>query len=98
MKQEHQEIILALSEYLAENPNIRFTQALVNLGINELVNGSDGTVFISDNFYEDDANVLKRVNTNKLVRCQWCKQLKPPTYFKNSDLCITCKQNATSYP
>ncbi len=37
-KLEHKEILDLISSYLADHPNLRFGQALFNLGVNEFVN------------------------------------------------------------
>ena len=57
-----EEILLKLGEYLHENPEIRFCQALHNLGINELLRDYNQIpTKLRDNFYDDDVHVLNRV-------------------------------------
>jgi len=41
MKQAHKEILTLLSEYLQAHPELRFGQALFNLGVNEFSNRTD---------------------------------------------------------
>jgi hypothetical protein len=53
-----QQILQHISDYLDKNPQIRFTQSLMILGINNF----DQTNFIRDNFNDNDIDVLERIN------------------------------------
>jgi hypothetical protein len=52
-------IMERLGKYLADNPDIRFCQALYNLGIN--INDHNPPSMPVDNFYEEPDKTLSRV-------------------------------------
>lgn len=53
-------IVVALVEANKKWPELRFTQVLQTLDINWRSLGGDG-IKISDNFYDEDVKVLKRI-------------------------------------
>lgn len=63
-KTEHQEILDLISDYLAENPSLRFGQALFNLGVNEFANKSDPAkedFKIRDIHADFDDEIIRRI-------------------------------------
>lgn len=58
-------ILSNLEKVVEENPNLRFTQILQILGINELKHGdtpdSDPLCYIQDNFNEESTVTLKKI-------------------------------------
>jgi len=69
MKKETKEILHKLFEYLEENPEIRFTQALFNLKINNFAdesNPENKNFLFKDNYNDSDETVLKRINNLKI--------------------------------
>lgn len=64
MKKNTQIILLIIKEYLNENLEQRFTQALVNLGINEFAdvnNPAPKGHLLRDNYHDTDNVVLERM-------------------------------------
>jgi hypothetical protein len=64
MKKEHQEIINRLSNYLKDNPDIRFGQALYNLSINEFAdktNPETKDFLLRDIYNDSDKKILNRM-------------------------------------
>ena len=64
MKANHQDILDALSEYLEQYPDQRFTQALFNLGVNEFKTPKDTSLSqhaLRDVYNDSDESVLKRI-------------------------------------
>jgi hypothetical protein len=56
-----QQILNHISEFLDKNPHIRFCQALTILGVNVF----HSTNLNNDNFYDNDIDVLERINKKK---------------------------------
>lgn len=66
MNDNAQKILEALTLYLEQNPSIRFSQALFNLGINEFANKEHPELksFLLRDIYNDsDVDLLKRITT-----------------------------------
>jgi hypothetical protein len=64
-KTDNLEILNRLSEYLAKNPDMRFGQALRNLGIvNDYKDGYDALVW-KNIFYEEPSKTLERMDERK---------------------------------
>lgn len=62
MKNQHQEILKLISDYLEKYPNQRFGQALFNLGVNEFIDDNDHTNYrIRDIHGDSDEKILERV-------------------------------------
>jgi hypothetical protein len=64
MKKEHQVIINRLSNYLKDNPDIRFGQALYNLSINEFAdktNPETKDFLLRDIYNDSDKKILNRM-------------------------------------
>ena len=64
MKNTHREILDMIADYLQKNPDIRFGQALHNLGVNEFINKEnpeDGMYLLRDIYNDSDGMVLKRM-------------------------------------
>lgn len=64
MKEEHKKIIKLISEYLAENPDQRFTQALFNLDINQFQKNDDLRNIeykLRDPYNDLDKDVISRI-------------------------------------
>ena len=60
------EIMSKLWNYLSQNPDVRFCQALYILGINELSSVFDKNMsksLLRDNFNDTDERVLKRMKS-----------------------------------
>jgi hypothetical protein len=69
-KKEHQEILNLISDYLANNYDMRFGQALFNLGINEFVDKADPAkqnFQMRDIHGDSDESILERIR-KKLQR------------------------------
>lgn len=62
------EIMNELSEYLAQNPTMRFGQALRNIGIIVDVSNPEGAPKWTNHFYEESDDMLKRVLKEKKKR------------------------------
>lgn len=62
MKTEHKEILELIRSYLEKNPDLRFTQALFNLDINQKPIGKIFDNILRDNHGDKDPEVLKRIN------------------------------------
>lgn len=58
-KQDNAAILAVLTQYLADNPDMRFSQALSNLDIVQQYN-SDGTAW-KDEYYLEPGEILKRM-------------------------------------
>tara|TARA_R110002096_G_C14442934_1_gene710859 strand:+ start:383 stop:613 length:231 start_codon:yes stop_codon:yes gene_type:complete len=64
MKKEHQEIIDLISTYLEYDNDLRFGQAIFNLGINEFQKTTDPknpNYNLRDIHNDNDADILKRI-------------------------------------
>ncbi|SFN24990.1 hypothetical protein [Salegentibacter flavus] len=62
MNVEHQKILNLLSAYLEKNSQLRFTQALFNLNINQKPESSDPfSGVLRDNYGDKDSSVLQRI-------------------------------------
>ena len=65
MNDNAKKILSLIEQYMNENPNLRFTQVLFNLGINQL--GGENTTpggspyLLRECYYDSDAMVLKRM-------------------------------------
>lgn len=59
-KKYNEKLLKKLEEYLSENPEIRFIQALWNLGIIDKAND----VFV-DRYYEEPIKTYKRIRKNE---------------------------------
>lgn len=55
------EILRMLKEYLEIYPDVRFSQALNNLGIVKSKEGIGGGIYIEDTFYEESKDTLTRI-------------------------------------
>jgi hypothetical protein len=64
-KSDNLEILNQLSEYLSKNPDIRFGQALRNIGIVYDHQKPDGTVEWANHFNEEPDMMLKRMEKRK---------------------------------
>lgn len=67
MNKYAKEILILIDQYLENNPDIRFAQALFNLDINEFANKidpEDGNFMLRDPYNDKDSDVLKRIKTN----------------------------------
>lgn len=63
-KEENEKLLKILKDYLEANPDIRFIQALWNLGIidRQVIDASGfETSFIVDRFYEEPDKTLERI-------------------------------------
>jgi len=64
MKPETQAILQILTQYLTENPQIRFGQALGNLNINQFANPrypNQESYKLRDIYQDSDVDILKRI-------------------------------------
>lgn len=64
METNNQQILTRLTQYLIDNPEIRFCQALGNLGINQFANQTNPTAEkhqLRDNYNDSNVDVLKRM-------------------------------------
>ena len=61
MLQENEIILAAIQKYLKDNPNIRFIQALWNLGIITAENSVTGGLVIEDRYNEKSSTTLDRM-------------------------------------
>jgi hypothetical protein len=65
MNENAKTILILIAQYLEENPSVRFTQALFNLGITEFADkndpGSKGFL-LRDIYNDDDLTVLLRIS------------------------------------
>lgn len=59
-------IITLLTDYIYRNPDVRFTQALFNLGINEFKDNKfeSNTLEVEDKYNEESVETLKTVQNN----------------------------------
>lgn len=67
-KEENKKLLKVLEDYLENNPDIRFIQALWALGIiDREVTDSSGfeTSFIVDRFYEESDKTLERISRTR---------------------------------
>lgn len=65
----HKRILDGISDYLDEHPELRFTQALYNLGINEFKNKDNPEVdnfCFRDNYNDSDKSILAKINKNTI--------------------------------
>lgn len=60
MRNEHRIILDKLKEYLEQNPNQRFGQAIFNLGINEFKQNEEFQ--LRDIYNDTDSEILKRID------------------------------------
>ena len=68
MNENAKAIIATLTQYLESNPEIRFSQALFNLNINEFADSNDPSKkeFLLRDIYSDtDRRVLKRMTDSQ---------------------------------
>lgn len=66
MKSEHREIINLISEYLDQNPELRFGQALFNLRVNEFSDRTEPEKEdhrIRDIHGDSDEKILERIKS-----------------------------------
>lgn len=61
MLQENEIILAAIQKYLKDNPNIRFIQALWNLGIITAENSVTGGLVIEDRYNEKSSTTIDRM-------------------------------------
>ena len=61
MLQENEIILATIQNYLKNNPNIRFIQALWNLGIITAENSVTGGLVIEDRYNEKSSTTLDRM-------------------------------------
>ena len=61
MLQENEIILATIHNYLKNNPNIRFIQALWNLGIITAENSVTGGLVIEDRYNEKSSTTLDRM-------------------------------------
>lgn len=69
MKEEHKLILNLLQSYLEKNPNLRFGQALFNLGINEFqetIDSGNPDYNIRDIHGDSDLSIAERIK-NRLT-------------------------------
>ena len=64
MRSEHRKILELIRSYLEENPDLRFTQALFNLDINQKPKDKIFENILRDNYGDKDYKVLKRITNN----------------------------------
>ena len=64
MLQENEIILAAIQKYLKDNPNIRFIQALWNLGIITAENSVTGGLVIEDRYNEKSSTTIDRMKIN----------------------------------
>lgn len=63
-RQKENEIILSvIQNYLKNNPNIRFIQALWNLGIITAENSITGGLIIEDRYHEEPFTTINRMKS-----------------------------------
>jgi hypothetical protein len=71
MKKQHQEILDIISNQLERYPELRFTQVLFSLDINQFTEDFDPAcsckAYFRDNFNDPDKQVLSRIN-NRLEK------------------------------
>lgn len=75
LKKEHQEILDLISEYLSNNYDLRFGQAIFNLGINEFVNKVEPAkenYKIRDIHGDADNKILERIKS----QLEWLEEQK----------------------
>lgn len=74
MKKEHADILELLQSYLEQNPELRFGQAIFNLGINEFQKTADPDRYILRDIYNDaDADIVSRIKDRLLI---WREQMR----------------------
>ena len=61
MLQENEIILATIQKYLKDNPNIRFIQALWNLGIITAENSVTGRLVIEDRYNEKSSTTINRM-------------------------------------
>ena len=61
MLQENEIILATIQQYLKDNPNIRFIQALWNLGIITAENSVTGGLVIEDRYNEKSSTTIDRM-------------------------------------
>ena len=61
MLQENEIILATIQNYLKNNPNIRFIQALWNLGIITTENSVTGGLVIEDRYNEKSSTTINRM-------------------------------------
>lgn len=69
MEQYNQKILSALTQYLLDNPSIRFGQALMNLGINEISPMTEkfqSNYYLRDIYNDSNNEIYERIKINQL--------------------------------
>lgn len=69
MEQYNQKILSALTQYLLENPDIRFGQALMNVGINKfanIANPASEKFQLHDIYNESNEQIYERIKQSLL--------------------------------
>lgn len=63
MKTEHKEILKIITAYLEQHPQLRFTQAIFNLDINQSTKDPEYQLkgLFRDNYGDKDDEVLQRI-------------------------------------
>lgn len=64
MEQYNQKILSSLTQYLIDNPDIRFGQALFNIGINQFANQTNPIVEkhqLRDIYNDENETIYKRL-------------------------------------
>lgn len=64
METNNRQILERITQYIIENPNVRFCQALANLGINQFTNPTNpmsDNFKMKDNYNDENIDVLKRM-------------------------------------
>lgn len=75
MKEEHNEIINLISDYLNQHPDQRFGQAIFNIGINEFLNKVDPQkedFRIRDIYNDKDSDIINRIKS----QLEWFEKQK----------------------
>jgi hypothetical protein len=67
MRKEHKEILALISDYLKERPELRFGQALSNLGVLEFADKAFPPEYnvLRDIYNDSDKSILERVKMAK---------------------------------
>jgi hypothetical protein len=68
MKKEHQEILSLIGDFLEKHPELRFGQALTNLGVLEFADKSSPPkhYWLRDIYQYSDISILEKVKTANL--------------------------------
>jgi hypothetical protein len=102
MNKEAKEILLLIEKELIENKDIRFTQALFALGINQFADKEDPCkkdYMFRDNYNDNDSVVLDRIKTReKLKEPESKKEINYDVEIvRNRAKCLHCNDIITSY-